>query len=431
MNSPQTAVPAPARALPSLMVAAASLGVGATLLFPAIPWLMEQFPEHSAANVAQAATLPTLVSVPFIILAGSVVGRTIGNRRIGARPIFVGGLAVFTIGGLIPFLVQGSWSAIIVGSVLRGIGEGAAALPTALAATLWTGRKKQTNLGLVVGSVSLGSMLGQIIGGELIDLGINPWLAHIVGVIGIAAVLIGVPEPTLDGPGATAEDPAAGPVRPGRLPGAAIGLIALIPAAMMLAAAALVAVPQFLVAENITTAGGAGTANSMFNLFTFVSALLFGALTKVLGRFWYAIGPLIAAAGLWTAGSAGSLTVAVVAMALIGFGFYGGYLGSASGASTISPLKSVPLAMALVMATSAGGTFLSPYFIELVQTISGNSSLRPVLHVAAVLNLVIAAIFLLWNPMKRRTSDPEVIEETASNSSEIEILEGQPSEYRR
>src|SRR6516162_4579133 len=144
--------------LPGLIFGVASLGVGATLLFPAIPWLQGQYPNIAPDDAVEATTLPTLVNVPFALAAGLIMG-----RRIGFAAFPFSRSSCSFIGGLLPVAVPHDWTVVIVGSLLRGAGGGrAAALPATLATTLWTDDKASTYMGWATGSISAGSMLERL-----------------------------------------------------------------------------------------------------------------------------------------------------------------------------------------------------------------------------------------------------------------------------
>jgi len=88
-------------------------------LFPAIPRLMQHFSdvENAAFLIPMILTVPSLMIALLSPMAGSLAD------RFGRRPIFVGALALYSVAGLVPLVVD-DLRLIIFSRILLGIAEG-------------------------------------------------------------------------------------------------------------------------------------------------------------------------------------------------------------------------------------------------------------------------------------------------------------------
>lgn len=153
---------------------------------------------------------------------------------------------------------------------------------------------------------------------------------------------------------------------------------------------------------NITpSATVAGVVAVCFSLGCMIGGLTYPTLSRKLGRYCFTCFLLIATIGVAGSAMAKSIPLLCVTIFLGGMGFSTTQAGAmmVTGASVSKP--SVALASSLIMACFNLGMFLCSPFQAWIGSMTGDSLYIP-LYIGAVVYLIGAVIFAIYNPMKKQ-----------------------------
>lgn len=85
----------------------------------AVHTFQQAFPAISQSSVMLVSTLPGLIAVPVMLLAGRLVGRRVTYRR-----ICILGTVMILTGGLLPVVLPANWTLILICRAILGVGAG-------------------------------------------------------------------------------------------------------------------------------------------------------------------------------------------------------------------------------------------------------------------------------------------------------------------
>jgi len=164
---------------------------GAAVVNPALQGLAEAYAGVPFTTVLLIATLPTLMYVPFSVLAGAVAGSVIKFRTLA-----LGGAVLWVVGGLAPFVFS-DFMAVIVARVVFGIGLGIVSpLGGALILRLFEGKTRANLMGLGSALMNGGAIVFMLIAGVLAAQQVQlVWLVHLIGIVALVMLALWLPEP--------------------------------------------------------------------------------------------------------------------------------------------------------------------------------------------------------------------------------------------
>lgn len=166
---------------------------------PALAVIGQNFPEASAEAIASIATLNTLASVPFTIIAGLVLG-----RWIKFRPLTFIGLLFTLVGGLLPYFAT-EIGEILVGRAILGVGTGILApIITTITLSIFKGDDVSKQFSRNSMATNTGAIIFQLLGGFLCNYDWKlPFAVYIIVVPVILIVYFWFPEPQKEQAAAT------------------------------------------------------------------------------------------------------------------------------------------------------------------------------------------------------------------------------------
>ncbi|WP_421856492.1 MFS transporter [Marinomonas sp.] len=160
-------------------------------LFPAIPKLFQHFGsvEHAAFLIPMIVTIPSLFLAIFAPLAGIV------SDRYGRRICFIGGMAVYSIAGLVPVLVD-RLDMIVASRAVLGIAEAFVITVSSTLIADYFGEKRHGWVSWVGISTSIAGTLLIVAGGVLADISWKgPFFIYLLAIPGFIMTLVFIDEP--------------------------------------------------------------------------------------------------------------------------------------------------------------------------------------------------------------------------------------------
>lgn len=144
------------------VISMASLGMAGTIVGSAIAAIAQSFPDVPISTVQLLSTLPGLGSLLITLIAGQMA------MRISKKTLVLLGIALVTIGGMIPAFWNQSIYGLLACSIILGMGVGfISTLSPMLLSQYFDGEERSTMMGINTGVTSLGAMILTAIGGYL------------------------------------------------------------------------------------------------------------------------------------------------------------------------------------------------------------------------------------------------------------------------
>lgn len=144
------------------VVSMATLAMSGSVAGSAIAAISADFPNTPISTVQLLSTLPGLGSLIITLIAGQMA------MRISKKNLVLLGVALVTIGGLIPAVWNSSMVGLLTCSVILGMGVGfISTINPMLLSQYFDGEERSSMMGINTGMTSLGSMILMGIGGVL------------------------------------------------------------------------------------------------------------------------------------------------------------------------------------------------------------------------------------------------------------------------
>lgn len=172
------------------VVSMATLAMSGSVASSAIAAISADFPDTPISTVQLLSTLPGLGALIITLIAGQMA------MRIPKKNLVLLGVALVTIGGLIPAFWNSSMVGLLACSVILGMGVGfISTLNPMLLTEYFDGEERSSMMGVNTGMTSLGAMIltgvGGILGGQNWR---NLYWVFIVGILVFLLVLFCLPK---------------------------------------------------------------------------------------------------------------------------------------------------------------------------------------------------------------------------------------------
>ncbi len=157
----------------------------------AIHTFQEAFPNISQSTIMLVSTLPGLIGVPVMLLAGRLVG-----RKLSYRFICITGTILIILGGMMPYFITTSWAFILVCRAILGIGAGCYGIRNSFIIRSVSPEKQAAFTGYSTVALTLGGTLsGPVVGALATKSWNSAFLYNAVPIIILILVIIGMREP--------------------------------------------------------------------------------------------------------------------------------------------------------------------------------------------------------------------------------------------
>ena len=342
------------------------------------------FPKASEVDIQMLTTLPSLLIIPFILLAGFI------SERVGYIRLLYIGLWLFLLSGALYF-VCGSITQLIAVSAFLGVGAGIIVpLSTTLVSKFFTGAERTRQYGYVSAITNIALVLATAVTGWLADIQWRlPFLVYLLPVFSI--ILLPAIKRNAASAGADAQ-----PVKETETTGNGINYRSLSKYMLfyLLITYLVMAVSidlSFLLGKLGYDSAVAGLVTAVFFLSMMTPGLFINRILALLKGNILWVSLLFIALGLLDISLNSSLLFIVIGCIVAGFG-YGmaqPYIYDAT-ASSASANK-VTAALALVMTMNYVAIVVSPFVIELLQDLSGVKGEAS----SFLLNSIVGFVFLV------------------------------------
>jgi len=361
------------------------ISAGASVVNPALQGLAATYSDVPFTTVLLIATLPTLMYIPFSILAGALAG-----SKIKFRTLALVGAVLWVIGGLAPYLFS-DFTAVLVARVVFGIGLGVVSpLGSALILRLFEGKARANLMGVGSALMNGGAIVFMLVAGVLAAKQVNlVWLVHLTGAAALVLLALWLPEP----------EKVVKVAGQAKVP-TPLGVWGYI---LVFFTATLLFYPMLLTMSTIVVTGGLGTAAAaglILSIFTgggFLSSLVFGKVAPVTGRFSLSLALALLGIGMAIIFFGNSLTMLFVGAAVAGLGSGLEFPAVMMLMGRIAPPAVIGGAVGLGMAAMKAAGFLSPYYMSAIRGISGNDAVGFPIFVGAIGFVALAVFFAVAN----------------------------------
>ncbi len=323
--------------------------------------LAKIFPSATELDIQLLTTLPSLLIIPFILLAGYL------SERVGHIRLLYIGLYLFLLSGALYFVCS-SMTQLILVSAMLGIGAGIIIpLSTALVSIFFTGDERTRQYGYVSAITNVALVLATAVTGWLADIQWRlPFLVYLLPLVSILLVpAIRKEERGMDVADGTGRN-CGGRIDYHRLCKYMLYYL-LITYLVIIVSINL----PFLLGKYGYDSAVSGLVTSLFFLAMMLPGLFINRILAVLGRNVLLWSLLLIGLGLLDVYLNSSLAFIILGCAAAGFGYGVAQPYIYDKVSTLATGSKVTYALALVMVMNYVAIVISPFIVEWGQELSG------------------------------------------------------------
>lgn len=348
--------------------------------------LLTVFPSATELDIQMLTTLPSLLIIPFVLLAGYM------SARVGYVRLLYIGLSLFLLSGTLYFFCKGMTQLIVVSGLL-GMGAGIIVpLSTSLVSRFFKGEERTRQYGYVSAITNISLVIATALTGWLADIQWRlPFLVYLLPLFSIMLV------PSVRrAEGAMSSDA----YESDSMEDAAIDYASLSKYMFYyllityLVMAVNINLP-FLLGSLGHDSGVSGVVIAIFFLAMMLPGLFLNRILAVLKGWVWVFSMLMIALGLadiWLNGSLFFIVVGCVAMG-VGYGTAQPYIYDM--VSKLASGKNVTYALALVMVMNYVAIVVAPFVIEALQDVTGFKGNGSPFLINALIAFA-ALVFMLW-----------------------------------
>ncbi|WP_161525875.1 MFS transporter [Trichococcus alkaliphilus] len=372
----------------SLMLSAAS-AISVTL-----PMIKNQFPDIAPATVESLVTIPSFTMMIFILLSSFIV------KFIGKKKTVMLGLILAFIGGVIPVFAT-NFSVIYLSRFILGAGTGIYnSLAVSLIGDYFDGETQQKMLGYQTAFATLGSSLATFLAGILVNVA---WqYSYLIYFLTLPIVILVALFLPADKNAVGSQDSASSKQKQ------SVNLLVIFSCIMMFVFFILIMTiftktSTLIVEMNYTNQGFLGTAFTISSLVGAIGGFAYGHVRTALKQFT----PVVALALISIAYFLIPLVNSMLMLTII---LSGGFLVVSIFIPYMydillpgAPENSTNLAISLAMVSCNLGSFFSPFVVQWLGNLVGNTSTAFSFTLGGIIFVIMACVFLLRG-FKKNTS---------------------------
>lgn len=372
----------------SLMLSAAS-AISVTL-----PMIKNQFPDIAPATVESLVTIPSFTMLIFILLSSFIV------KGIGKKKTVMLGLTLAFVGGVIPVFAT-NFSVIYISRFILGAGTGIYnSLAVSLIGDYFDGETQQKMLGYQTAFATLGSSFATFLAGILVNVA---WqYSYLIYFLTLPIVILVALFLPADKKEVSNQDAAS------RKQKQSVNFLVIFSCIMMFVFFILIMniftkTSTLIVELNYTNQGFLGTAFTISSLIGAIGGFVYGHVRSALKQFT----PVVA---LILIGIVYFLIPSVNSMLMLTMILSGGMLVVSIFIPYMydillpgAPENSTNLAISLAMVSCNLGAFSSPFMVQWLGNLIGNTSTAFSFTLGGIVFVIMACVFLLRG-FKKNTS---------------------------
>jgi len=379
--------------LKTAILSLAFLSQGFLAISCAMADIAKSFPDASESFIQSIINIPTLLSIPFLLVGGFIAGKV--NKKL----LVIAGLILFTFGGTAPFFLNNA-PAILATRCLFGIGFGIIILfAQSLIADFFLGTEDyQPMLGYQSAAVAVGSIIMNMIAGLLCT---SDWhrvfLVYLAGLIPLAVVCMWLPgqQKVVHKESGLAQSNVKVPhIVLWYVAGIFVYGFFMIPGITNI---------SFLISDSgMGSAFVSGIVVTLYTVGGILGGLFFGHWSRILKRKSTACALLLHAAGMLIMSTAANLPVVVIGTLIEGFAF-SSVMPSIMAAVGKESKEASTMGFALANVGVNAGNFLSGIFMPLfLQNVCGTKGAgRPQL-ICGGIGLLVSSVVCFFFSMKQK-----------------------------
>ncbi|MCI8993901.1 MAG: MFS transporter [Eubacterium sp.] len=369
-----------------------------TGLSPMLSSVSEAFPDVSTSSIQFLMTIPGIFVVIFALLSAWI------SRHIRKRTLISIGACFIFLSGILAFFLHGNIMLLRLWSAALGVGMGlVSALTNSLAADYFEGNEKAGLMGQITGMGNAGGMIMSIVGGILATVAWHyNYLVFLLALPGLFCCILFVPKENKQAPVNT-DGASASKLSSNTISFAVTACIFLFcynvgPANL-----------SMLIAEKeIGGSALTGVAAAVYLLGGALLGLMFGKLDSLLKIYTLPAGFLLLAVGFL------GILASNSAAPLILFCLIGGAAISMIMPQCMNQVSQNPnppqaaFAIALVMAGSNLGTFLTPFLSKISAAVTDSENAAGKFRTSAVLGIALFVVYVILVTWKKRKNNAEI-----------------------
>ena len=351
--------------------------------------LLKVFPGSTELDIQMLTTLPSLLIIPFILLAGYMI------EKVGYMKLLGIGLWMFLVCGVLYF-VCGSMGELIAVSALLGVGAGIIVpLSTVLVSKFFTGEERTRQFGYVSAITNIALVVATALTGWLADIQWRlPFVVYLLPIVSIALLpALGRAARFTGRENGTTVQACDGSFSHTRLVKYMLYYLFI----TFLVMAVSIYLP-FLLGNNGYDSGVSGVVTSVFFLAMMAPGLFINRIVELLKHnilLWALLMMCVGLLGIYLDSSLASVVIGCI-IAGFGYGMAQPYIYDK--VSSGVPASKVSVSLALVMTMNYVAIVISPFVIEFLLRILGKGGnaepflLNAVLALAGMVLLMIVRV---------------------------------------
>ena len=352
--------------------------------------IAKAFPDISSSSIQMIIALPSILIIPFSLLAGAV------SNKVSKRLLVLVGMILLTLGGIGPAFAN-SFLFIMILRCVFGSGVGLITpFATGLIADFFDGDERAEMIGMQTATNSFASSVLSFAAGLLCTINWHySFIVYILGALIAVLLFFKLPEPAKVKMVSTEK----------ASPNAPVFLISLLMFLYMLFLFSFYSnIAMMITMDNLGNAMTSGTAITIATLGGLLISLLFGKLYQLFKRFTIVLGIGITAVGFFILYSAYNTLIVYLGAVLIGFGIGIVMPYSMLNVTLKAPKAAISLSIAIVLSAVNVGSFASPFFFKISGQLLGNTTERFTFFVASVCFAASFITYLIMLLIPRETA---------------------------
>lgn len=346
-----------------------AMGIGT--ITPAIANIAAAFPEVPFTTILLVSTLPSLLVIPATLITGALLGKQLKYKTASLL-----GLALFCLGGMMPVVLNSSFTLVLVSRAIFGISLGIISpIGNAILMGMYEGQARANMLGIGGFVMNLGGIVLQFLGGALSGISWElAFLGHCPAIISFILVLLFLKEPEApEAPEGMPQSTVKEKVSP------MVYIISIgFGLSMMLSYPMLVNFSSMMEIKEVGGATQAALALSMYTVGGAISGTLFGKAYQMLNRFIIPVAFFGGAAGIAIVVYGTSALMMTVGTFVTGLFFMLSMPAVMMLIGMYTPPSTNAMAISIMMAIMNVFAFISTYYISLVGSITGDLYIMPI-----------------------------------------------------